>query len=343
MADVNEGEGGQTASERGRFGPLALCAAIALLAFVAMPVVWVIVHRFVPIPGTMLMVDRAFAGDRVSYTWRDLSRIDPALVKAAIGAEDSRFCTHDGFDLEAIENALRANAKATNQKRGRMRGGSTISQQTAKNVFAWADRSWARKAVETYYAVLIEALWPKARIMEAYLNIAEWGDGRFGAEAAARGLFSTSADGLSDRQAAALASVLPSPNRWSAVNPGRYVRSRINAIVSRASVVGSDGLADCVLSANRSAPAARPNRPRPPPLPPLPAPPAAEAPAADTGMEEAPGPDSPSLPNDQTPLNEPSPENGSPSITPNEETGAPADLRPTTPAPEEGVPVSPPG
>lgn len=282
----------QKSARRRGFGPIALCFVIGFFAFVLIPVAWVLVYRVAPIPGTMLMVERAFEGDRVRANWVGLDRIDPALVRSAIGAEDSRFCTHDGFDVEAIQAALKANERAANQKRSRVRGGSTISQQTAKNVFAWADRSWARKGVETVYTALIEALWPKDRIMEAYLNVAEWGDGRFGAQAAAQGLFSVNAADISERQAAALAAVLPSPNRWNAVNPGRYVRARIGAIVSRARVVRGDGLASCVVTRDRSEAPARP-RPRtaPPPLPPLPTPPPEEAPSAavseDQGVEDA--------------------------------------------------------
>jgi len=272
---------------RWRFGPITLCVVIGLFAFVLAPVAWVVAYRIAPVPGTMLMVDRAFEGQDARAQWVSLDAISPHLARAAIGAEDSRFCQHGGFDLEAIENALKANARASNHKRGKMRGGSTISQQTAKNVFAWADRAWARKGIETVYTVLIEALWPKRRIMEAYLNVAEWGDGRFGAEVAARSLFETSARGLNERDAAALAAILPSPNRWSADNPGRYVRSRIGAIVSRARVVRSDGLSACVYApgAGGAPAAAKPkSRPATPQkLPPLPPPPQSEAAAIEDG------------------------------------------------------------
>jgi monofunctional glycosyltransferase len=290
--------------QTGRFGPFTLCCVLGLFAFVLTPLAWVGAHRFWPAPGTMLMVERAFAGEAVTARWVGLGAISSDLVAAAIGAEDSGFCRHDGFDLAAIETALKANARAANQKRGRMRGGSTISQQTAKNLFAWGDRSWARKGVETVYTALIEALWPKDRIMETYLNIAEWGDGRFGAQAAARGLFGVDAAALSARQAAALAAVLPSPNRWNAVSPGGYVRSRIGAIVGRARVVKNEGLAGCVLAtAARSAPPR--SRPKATPsLPPLPPPPAAEAPPAeDMGMEDAADP-----PVDAAPAPDPTPD-----------------------------------
>jgi monofunctional biosynthetic peptidoglycan transglycosylase len=270
-------------------GPMAIAFILLLVGGVLTPVAWVAAHRILPIPGTMLMVERAFAGERLSAHWVGLDAIDTALVRSAIGAEDSRFCSHNGFDFEAIERALAANVKTTNQKRGRLRGGSTISQQTAKNAFAWADRSWVRKGVETAYTVLIEALWPKERIIEAYLNVAEWGDGRFGAEAAARGLFKVSAADLSAADAAALAAVLPSPNRWSAVNPGRRLLPRFAAIRARARAVGAQGLDGCVFRSAQPARADRSAKRAPLGLPPLPTPAPEDLDAAfDPGTEDAP-------------------------------------------------------
>lgn len=269
-------------------GPLSIAVILLLVSGILTPIAWVMAHRFLPVPGTMLMVERAFEGERLSVQWVNLDRIDPALARSAIGAEDSRFCSHNGFDFEAIERALAANAKATNQKRGRFRGGSTISQQTAKNVFAWADRSWTRKGVETVYTVLIEAFWPKSRIMEAYLNVAEWGDGRFGAEAAARGLFNVAAADLSAADAAALAAVLPSPNRWSAVNPSRRLAPRFASIRARARAVASQNLDDCVFPSAQPARPERPAKRAPPVLPPLAAPPPEDQPAdADPSVEDA--------------------------------------------------------
>ena len=192
---------------------------------------------------TSLMAIRALEGEDVRRNPVSLNEISPNLVRAVIAAEDARFCTHHGFDLEAIEAAIRANADG-----GRLRGGSTISQQTAKNLFLWPDRSWVRKGAEAYFTVLIETLWPKKRILETYLNSAEWGDGVFGAEAAARVNFGKSGRRLTRLEAARLAAVLPSPNRWSADAPGPYVRARTRSILGRMQVVDRDGLAACVLT-----------------------------------------------------------------------------------------------
>jgi monofunctional biosynthetic peptidoglycan transglycosylase len=172
--------------------------------------------------------------------------MSPYIVRAVIAAEDSNFCTHRGFDVNAIQEAMESNTEG-----GRMRGGSTISQQTAKNLFLWPQRSWLRKGLETYFTALIEFMWSKHRIMEAYLNAAEWGDGNFGIEAAARARFGVSAADLTPLQAARLAAVLPSPNRWRADSPGPYVRRRAAAIVQRAQVVRNERMAQCVLLIDR--------------------------------------------------------------------------------------------
>ncbi|HYG26897.1 MAG TPA: monofunctional biosynthetic peptidoglycan transglycosylase, partial [Caulobacteraceae bacterium] len=149
-----------------------------------------------------------------------------------------------GFDLKAIEQALENNEKRPT----RIRGASTISQQAAKNVFLWPQRSWVRKGAEAYFTVLVEALWGKRRIMEVYLNTVEWGPGLYGAEAAARKNFGVGADSLSATQAARLAAILPSPLKWRAAQPGPYVKRRSRRIVAAAGAVRRDGLSDCVLS-----------------------------------------------------------------------------------------------
>src|SRR5690606_28355025 len=159
--------------------------------------------------------DTAF---RIAYDWRDFGEISPQLPLAMIASEDQAFVRHHGFDLAAIEKARASNA------RGRpLRGGSTISQQTAKNLFLWSGRSWLRKGAEAWYTVLIEALWPKRRILEVYANIAEFGDGVYGAQAAARTYFGKDAARLEPAEAARLAAVLPSPRRYSVARPGPYV------------------------------------------------------------------------------------------------------------------------
>ena len=200
------------------------------------------VHRLVPPPLTFLMVTRAVEGEGLSYRWKSLDDISPRLVEAVIASEDARFCEHRGFDMKAIEKALKANERG-----GRIRGGSTISQQTAKNVFLWPGRDWIRKGLEAGYTVLIETLWGKRRIMEVYLNVAEWAPGVYGAEAAARHWFGKSAVDLTPREAARLAAILPSPRRYNASSPGPYVRRRASRVQAAMGTVRNDGLAACVL------------------------------------------------------------------------------------------------
>jgi monofunctional biosynthetic peptidoglycan transglycosylase len=214
----------------------------ALLVLALLPFGAVLIHRIVPPPTTLLMVKRAVGGEGLDYRWRSLDNISPRLVEAVIAAEDARFCEHGGFDMKAIEKALKANADG-----GRVRGGSTISQQTAKNVFLWPSRDWIRKGLEAGYTVLIETVWGKRRIMEVYLNVAEWGPGVYGAEAAARRWFGKGADELSPREAARLAAILPSPRRYKAESPGPYVRRRAGRIQAAMRTVRGEGMAGCVL------------------------------------------------------------------------------------------------
>jgi monofunctional biosynthetic peptidoglycan transglycosylase len=230
--------------KRSLVGRLFRLAAMLVLIFILVgPVAVVAVYRFVPPPLTWLMVQRAFEGHGFDRRWVPLSRISPGLVRSVIAAEDSGFCQHHGFDIGAIEKAM-----AHNEDRpGRIRGGSTISQQTAKNVFLWPHRDWVRKGLETWFTVLIEAIWGKPRIMEVYLNSIEWGPGVYGAEAAAQHNFHVSAARLSEAQAARLAAIVPKPLSWRAARPGPYVARRGGRIVARAGVVERSGLADCVL------------------------------------------------------------------------------------------------
>lgn len=153
--------------------------------------------------------------------WEPLENIHPSLPLAAVCSEDQRFLEHHGFDFGAIEKAMESNAKGR-----KLRGASTISQQTAKNVFLWPQRSWVRKGLESYFTVLIELFWSKERIMEVYLNVIEWGDGVYGAEAAARHWFGKSASRLTPAQSASLVVILPSPLRYRANPPGPYVQKR---------------------------------------------------------------------------------------------------------------------
>lgn len=170
---------------------------------------------------------------RIAYDWRDLERISPHLPVALVAAEDQRFAEHFGFDLEAIEKAQRNNARGR-----RVRGGSTISQQLAKNLFLWSGRSWVRKGIEAWYTLLIEAMWPKERIIEVYANVVEFGDGVYGAQAAARSFFRKDASRLTASESARLAAVLPSPKRYSAVRPGPYVQRRARAIQRQMRLIG---------------------------------------------------------------------------------------------------------
>ena len=206
------------------------------------PILAVAIYRFVPPPLTYLMVERTFQGRGFDRHWRDLEQISPRLVRAVIAAEDAKFCEHNGFDFEAMKKAMAHNARSK-----KVRGGSTISQQTAKNVFLWQGRSYVRKGLEAYFTVLIEAGWGKRRIMEVYLNSIEWGPGVYGVEAAARKNFGVGADKLSAAQAARLAAILPSPLKWKAAKPGPYVKRRSGRITAAAGTVRRQGLAGCVL------------------------------------------------------------------------------------------------
>ena len=173
------------------------------------------------------------------YSWVDLSRISPNLPLAVVASEDQKFPEHWGFDVESIEKAY-----ALNQHSHRVRGASTISQQVAKNLFLWSGRSYFRKGLEAYFTLLIEACWPKRRILEIYLNIAEFGYGTYGAEAAAQRFFHKSAARLSRSDAAVLAAVLPNPVRFSAAAPSRYVQQRREWILGQMQALGGSEMLD---------------------------------------------------------------------------------------------------
>jgi monofunctional biosynthetic peptidoglycan transglycosylase len=205
-------------------------AALGFLVLLIAPVVFVIAYRFVPPPATPLMLLRALDGAwPPNYRWRSLERISPQLWRAVIAAEDARFCDHAGFDWIELERAWE-----TWRSGGKLRGASTISNQTAKNLLLWPGRSLLRKGGEAWVTLLLEALWPKRRILEAYLNIAEWGDGIYGAEAAARAYFGVPAARISVSQAAVLAALLPSPRERGAAWRSSAVRERAALIRERA-------------------------------------------------------------------------------------------------------------
>jgi monofunctional biosynthetic peptidoglycan transglycosylase len=232
-------------AKRGKGGFWGVVKAVivaGIMVFFIGPVIMVAVYRFVPPPVTFLMIQRMVEGHGFERKWVPIERISPALVRAVIAAEDARFCEHHGFDVEAIEKAMKANARGK-----KLRGGSTISQQTAKNVFLWPGRDWVRKGLEAWFTVLIEVGWGKERIMEVYLNSIEWGPGLYGAEAAARKNFGVPASKLTTVQAARLAAIVPKPLSWKAAKPGPYMKRRAGSINRNARVVRSEGLTACVL------------------------------------------------------------------------------------------------
>ena len=198
----------------------------------------VLLFKFVPVPFTPLMVIRAIEqkidGKEVvfSHKWVAIEHISLNLQKAVIASEDGKFLDHNGFDFSAIEKAFEGN-----QKGKKIKGGSTISQQTAKNVFLWPGRSYIRKAFEAYYTVLIELIWGKKRIMEVYLNSIEMGDGVYGAQAAAKHWYRKEAKNLSVYEAAGIAAILPSPRKYKATNSGPYVQRRKGVIAKYAGYV----------------------------------------------------------------------------------------------------------
>ena len=212
-----------------------------LLWFIAISVLWVLLYAVVPPPVTFTMLADS---NGITKDWTSLSAIDRNMVRAVIAAEDGKFCSHNGFDTEAIEQAIERNAKGK-----RMRGGSTISQQTAKNVFLWQGSGWTRyvrKGLEVWFTVLIENIWDKRRIMEVYLNVAETGIGTYGVEAGAQRYFKHSATRLSRIEAARIAAALPAPKRREVVAPGGFTRRHGNVIAARSGVVKNEALDACV-------------------------------------------------------------------------------------------------
>jgi monofunctional biosynthetic peptidoglycan transglycosylase len=196
--------------------------------FFGLPLGLVLVYWVVPPPITPLMVIRLIQGEGLEKQWVPLGSIDPDLMRAVIAAEDAKFCIHHGFDWDAIDNAY-----AHYQDGGRLLGASTISMQTAKNVFLWPGRNFLRKGIEAAFTVLIERIWGKRRILEVYLNVVEWGPGLYGAQTAAHHYFGKPASALSPREAAALAAVLPNPRRWSPTKPRGHLPARIGMIQAR--------------------------------------------------------------------------------------------------------------
>jgi monofunctional biosynthetic peptidoglycan transglycosylase len=217
--------------------------ALLFLAFVPAPILFLVVFRFLPVPLTPEILVHVASLERVRQTWRPLTAVSPSLVRAVIGAEDENFCSHHGFDWKSVEKAWRTHNRHPAR---RLRGASTISQQTARTLFLLPVRSWVRKGMEAYFTVLLEALWPKKRILTAYLDLVDWGHGNFGAEAAAEAYFHKSAASLSAGEATRLAAILPNPDEWRATQPGPYVAARSGTLAVRSQDVARDGLDRCV-------------------------------------------------------------------------------------------------
>src|SRR4249919_2282633 len=212
-----------------------------ILAFLIISVLWVLAYRFVNPPITFTMIGDMVAGRGAHKEWMPISRIDRDMVRASIAAEDSKFCSHSGFDFEAIEDAMKRNASG-----GRIRGGSTISQQTAKNAFLWQGGGYFRKGLEAWFTFLIEHLWDKRRIMEVYLNLDETGIGTYGVNAGSQRYYGHDADAMSRTEAARLAAILPLPKKRGAIAPKGFTRRYGGSIAARIGVVGRDGLDACV-------------------------------------------------------------------------------------------------
>jgi monofunctional biosynthetic peptidoglycan transglycosylase len=212
-----------------------------IVAFFVISTLWVLAYRFVNPPTTATMLGDMLAGRGAARDWMPISQIDRDMVRAAIAAEDGKFCSHHGFDFEAIEDAMKRNASG-----GRIRGGSTISQQTAKNAFLWQGGGYARKGAEAWFTFLIEHLWGKRRIMEVYLNLAETGIGTYGVNAGSQRYFGHDASAMSAIEAARIAAVLPLPKERGAVTPKGFTRRYGNTIAARIPIVARDGLDACV-------------------------------------------------------------------------------------------------
>lgn len=233
---------GMSQSSRGPVLRWTLRILKILAALFVLVHLYTLALKWAPVPGTILMGQRIVEGEDFRRVIVPLEEISPNLVYAVIAAEDARFCEHDGIDFEAVGQALEERRRGRSQ-----RGASTITQQTAKNTFFWNGGGFVRKGGEAWFAIFIDGIWGKRRVMEQYLNTIEWGDGIFGAEAAARVRFGKHASELTEREAALLAAVLPNPHEWRLDPPGNYVSGRAGTLQSRLRVVANEGLASCVL------------------------------------------------------------------------------------------------
>ena len=225
---------------RSRVGRILGFLLRLVAAFLVLSVLSVLLLRWIPPPASAFMVQRELQawwtgepGFRLRHEWVGWEELSPELRIALVAAEDQKFPEHHGFDWDAIESAWRHNREGR-----RVHGASTISQQTAKNLFLWPGRSWLRKGLEVYFTVLVETLWPKRRILEVYMNVAEFGDGIYGAEAASQAYFRKPAARLSRREAALLAAVLPSPRKLRPDRPSRYLLAAAAWIERQAQQLG---------------------------------------------------------------------------------------------------------
>jgi monofunctional glycosyltransferase len=212
-----------------------------ILYLLVASLLWVVAYRFIPPPITATMLGDVFAGRGLTKDWMSIDEIDPVMARAVIAAEDAKFCSHGGFDREAIEKAMKNNAQGR-----RIRGGSTISQQTAKNAFLWQGGGFFRKGLEAYFTLLIENIWGKRRIMEVYLNIAETGIGTYGVNAGSQRYFGHDASEMTSVEAARIAAILPLPKKRDAAAPKGYTRRYGNRIKARTGVVRRDALDACL-------------------------------------------------------------------------------------------------
>ena len=208
---------------------------IAILALILSSIAIVILYKYIPIPATPLMISRNISEETpINYKWTPLEDISPNLAIAVVASEDNLFTTHHGFDFEQIRIA-----RKEAQKGKRQRGASTISQQTAKNVFLWNGRSWLRKGLEAYFTLLIETIWGKQRIMEVYLNCIEMGNGIYGAKAVAAKNFGTTPDKLTRNQCALIAATLPNPRKFNSAKPSKYMLKREQDILKNMKNLGA--------------------------------------------------------------------------------------------------------
>lgn len=207
-----------------------------LAGVAALYLLLIFLFSFLPPPGNIYQWQESWRLGGIQRDWVNWEDIAPEMGRSAVAAEDANFCLHWGFDMQAIRDAIDG---------GSRRGASTLTQQVAKNVFLWQNRSWVRKAMEAALTPVIELMWSKQRILEVYLNEAEFAEGVFGVQAAAQKLFGVDARDLTPTQAARLAAVLPNPKEYSAAKPGSYVRNRARQIISGADTIKQDGRAAC--------------------------------------------------------------------------------------------------